>query len=235
MRHSGELNPSYDWSISLHNEPIAAGSASAENALAPDELRIDVVDLIQRETNLVEFERGEGAGALYYTAHLKLDLPIEDIKPISRGIEISRRYTLPDDETRAAVSGAVIGDMVQVRLRIVAPNTLRYLVIEDFFPAGAEAINPDLATSPQIGAIPSGERVDARRQGWGWWYFDRVEFYDEKAVIYASYLPRGVYEFVYTIRPSIAGDFNVIPPVAHEMYFPEVYGRGEGTRFSISE
>lgn len=235
MRHSGELNPSYAWTVSLHNGILAAGSASAENALAPDELRIDVADLIQHETNLVEYERDDGAGALYYTAHLSLDLPIEDIKPISRGIEISRRCALIDDETSAAVNGAAVGDMVQVRLRIVAPNTLRYLVIEDFFPAGAEAINPNLATSPQRGATPRGERIDARRQGWGWWCFDQVEFCDEKAGIYASYLPRGVYEFVYTIRPSIAGDFNVIPPVAHEMYFPEVYGWGAGTRFSITE
>ena len=130
---------------------------------------------------------------------------------------------------------AAVGETVQVRLRIVAPNTLRYVVIEDFFPSGAEAINPDLAISSQLGARPSGERVDASRDGWGWWYFDHVEFRDEKAVIYASYLPRGVYEYVYTIRPSIAGEYNVIPPVAQELYFPEVYGRGDGALFTIVE
>ena len=83
--------------------------------------------------------------------------------------------------------------------------------------------------------MPRGGRIDARRRGWGWWYFDHVQFYDEKAVIYASTLPRGVYEFVYTIRPTVAGEFNVIPPIAQEMYFPEVYGRGAGTQFTIAE
>ena len=102
-------------------------------------------------------------------------------------------------------------------------------------PAGAEAINPDLETSAQLGAIPRGGRIDARRHGWGWWHFDHVEFHDEKATIYASYLPRGVYEYVYTIRPSVAGEFNVMPPTAQEMYFPEVYGRGAGARFVIRE
>lgn len=139
-----------------------------------------------------------------------------------------------DDEKKTPISRAAIGDTVQVRLRIVAPNTLRYVVIEDFFPSGAEAINPNLATSAQLGTIPRGDRIDARR-GWGWWYFDHVQFYDEKAVIYANYLPRGVYEFVYTIRPTSAGEFNVIPPIAQEMYFPEVYGRGAGTLFTITE
>ena len=235
MRHSGELKPEYTWSVLINDQQLSAGTALPANALQSDDLRFDVSDMIRRETNLIEFERDEGAGALYYTAHLNLDLPVEEIEPYSRGIEITRSYSLLRDEASAPVSGAAIGDMVQVRLRIVAPDTLRYLVVEDFFPAGAEAINPDLATSEQLGAIPNGERIDARRQGWGWWYFDHIEFHDEKAVIYASYLPRGVYEFVYAIRPSIAGEFNVIPPIAQEMYFPEVYGRGAGTRFTITE
>lgn len=235
MRHSGELTPDYAWSVLINDRQLSAGRALPANALRTEDLRVDVSGMIQRETNLIEFERDEGAGALYYTAHLNLDLPVEEIQPFSRGIEISRSYSLLSDESNAPVSGAAIGDMVQVRLRIFAPNTLRYLVVEDFFPAGAEAINPDLAASAQRGAIPSSERIDARRQGWGWWHFDHIEFHDEKAVIYASYLPRGVYEFVYAIRPSIAGDFNVIPPIAQEMYFPEVYGRGAGTRFTITE
>ena len=85
-------------------------------------------------------------------------------------------------------------------------------MIEDFFPAGAEAINPELAISPQLGTMPGGERVDPGESGWGWWFFDHIEFRDEKAVIYASHLPRGVYEYVYTIRPTLAGEYNVIPP-----------------------
>lgn len=235
MRASGELDPDYSWSVSLNESAVSTGDASSENVLEADELRIDVADMIQRETNLIEFERDAGAGAFYYSAHLNLSLPIDDIAPFGRGLEISRSYTLLDDEKKTPIARAAIGETVQVRLRIVAPNTLRYVVIEDFFPAGAEAINPNLATSPQLGTIPRGDRIDARRQGWGWWYFDHVEFHDEKAVIYANYLPRGVYEFVYTLRPTIAGEFKVIPPVAQEMYFPEVYGRGAGALFAITE
>lgn len=235
MRHNGELMPEYAWSLAINDRQLAVGRALPANALQTAYLRFDVAGLIRRETNLIEFQRDDGAGALYYTAHLNLDLPVDEIEPFNRGIEISRSYAMLGDESSAPVSVAAIGDMVQVRLRIVAPNALRYLVVEDFFPAGAEAINPDLATSARLGAIPSGERIDARRNGWGWRYFDHIEFHDERAVIYASYLPRGVYEFVYAIRPSIAGDFNVMPPVAQEMYFPEVYGRGAGTLFTITE
>ena len=156
------------------------------------------------------------------------------LQPISRGLEISRTYTLLGDETKTAVHSAAVGDTVLVRLQIVAPNALRYVVIEDAFPAGAEAINPALATSQQIGTMPGGERID-QAEGWGWWHFDAIEFRDEKASIYASYLPRGVYEYVYTLRPSIAGEYHVIPPTAREMNFPEVYGRGAGMLFRITD
>ena len=167
MRHSGELNPEYAWSLTINDRQLEAGRALPANALQTAYLRYDLAGLIRRETNLIEFQRDDGAGALYYTAHLNLDLPVDKIEPFSRGIEISRSYTLHGDESSAPVNGAAIGDMVQVRLRIVAPNTLRYLVVEDFFPAGAEAINPDLATSPQLGALPTGERIDARRNRLG--------------------------------------------------------------------
>ena len=86
-----------------------------------------------------------------------------------------------------------------------------------------------------MGTIPAGQRIDPVESGWGWWHFDHVEFRDEKAVIYASHLPAGVYEYVYAIRPSVAGEYQVIPPVARQLYFPEVYGRGAGTQFIIVE
>ena len=235
MVASRELNPNYAFGIAVNDAKVWSDVALPDNVLKATELVIDVAQLIQRSTNLIEFERDAGDGTLYYSAHLNLELPVPEIAARSRGIEISRRYTRLDDKSEATIDGAAVGDVVQVRLRIVAPNTLRYVVIEDHFPAGAEAINPNLATSSQLGTLPGGERIDPDEAGWGWWFFDHVEFRDEKAVIYASTLPRGVYEYVYTIRPSIAGEYNVIPPFAQELNFPEVYGRGEGTRFVILE
>ncbi len=235
MLFSGELNPDYVYSIAVNDAELLRDLAIPDNALATEALGIDLADLKERESNIVEFQRDEGAGVLYYTAHLNLDVPVDQVEAYSHGIKVSRTYSLPEDESGRAVTGASIGDTVQARLRITVPNSLRYVVIEDFFPAGAEAVNPDLATSPQLGAMPRGQRIDPREQGWGWWHFDHIEFHDERAVIYASGLPAGVYEFIYTIRPTIAGEFNVIPPIAQALYFPEVYGRGDGARFTVTE
>ena len=235
MAHSGELNADYEYSVSVNGSEVLRDAAIPANAQSVDEISIGFAELNRQDSNTVEFARGAGDGALYYTAHLHTSLPVDELQAVNRGLEISRAYTHLGEDAAAEIDGAAIGDAVQVRLRLVAPDSLRYVVVEDFFPAGAEAINPELAISPQLGALPPGERVDPQETGWGWWYFDHVEFRDEKAVIYASYLPAGVYEYVYTIRPSIAGEFQVLPPVARQLYFPEVYGRGEGMRFTISE
>lgn len=234
LLHSGELTPDFIYSAEINGEQLLVDVAMSDNALQDDALRVELDQLLQDETNILSFRRGDGAGTLYYTALLRADLPVPALQPINRGLEISRTYTLLGDETKTAIHSAAVGETVQVRLQIVAPNTLRYVVIEDAFPAGAEPINPALATSQQIGTMPGGERID-QAQGWGWWHFDSIEFRDEKASIYASYLPRGVYEYVYTLRPTIAGEYQVIPPTARELNFPEVYGRGAGLLFRITD
>ena len=235
MLHTGEFKADYAYSVAVNGSHIMRDAAMPAHAQRADEFSLDFADLRKRETNTIEFERGAGEGALYYRAHLHANLPVDEIPAVNRGIDVTRSYTLLGDETANSIQSAAIGDTVQVRLRLVAPQSLRYVVIEDYFPAGAEAINPELAISPQLGALPAGERMDPRDSGWGWWYFDHVEFRDEKAVIYASHLPPGVYEYVYSIRPSVAGEYQALPPVARQVYFPEVYGRGAGKLFTIRE
>ena len=234
LLHSGELAPDFMYSAALNDEQLLAHLAMPENALQDDVRQVGLGQLLQGETNILAFQRGAGAGALYYSAHLNADLPVPALQPISRGLQISRSYTRLDDETKTPLDSAAVGETLQVRLQIIAPNALHQVVIEDYFPAGAEAVNPALATSSQIGTMPGGERSD-QAEGWGWWHFDAIEFRDEKASIYASYLPRGVYEYSYAIRPAVAGEYHVIPPTAQEMNFPEVYARGAGRLFRITE
>ena len=234
LLHSGEQAADFIYSATINDEQLLANAAMPGAAPREATLRVELDQLLQDATNMLAFRRGDGTGTLYYSARLNADLPVPALQPTSHGLEISRLYTLLGDETKTPVQSAAVGETLQVRLRIVVPNALRYVVIEDPFPAGAEAIDPALATSQQIGTMPGGERID-QADGWGWWHFDAVEFRDEKVSIYASHLPRGVYEYVYALRPSVAGEFHVIPPTAQEMNFPEVYGRGAGRRFRITD
>ena len=59
------------------------------------------------------------------------------------------------------------------------------------------------------------------------------ELRDERVVLSADYLPPGTYTYTYLARAGTPGTFRVIPPTAQEFYFPEVYGRGAGSLFSV--
>jgi uncharacterized protein YfaS (alpha-2-macroglobulin family) len=58
--------------------------------------------------------------------------------------------------------------------------------------------------------------------------------YDDRAALFADYLPPGTYEYTYLIRAGWAGRFQVRPARAYAFYFPEIYGQSEGTIFEIT-
>jgi alpha-2-macroglobulin len=228
---TGELQPDYSFSASINGDLLTEGTATPENVRDSIKLQVEVADLLADQANELTIGRTEGNGVLYYTAHLRAFLPVPEIEPLNRGIIVDRRYTLPGSND--PVTEATVGELVQVHLTIVAPNDLLYAVIEDPIPAGTEGVNPNLATEQQIGTQPGLENSDPLRYGWGWWYFSNIEFRDEKVVLYSSYLPAGTYEYVYNIRAGLPGTYNVIPPTGYEFYFPEVYGRGAGSTFTV--
>jgi uncharacterized protein YfaS (alpha-2-macroglobulin family) len=114
------------------------------------------------------------------------------------------------------------------------------VTVEDPLPAGCEAVDVTLNTTSVVGEAPSIRNLTAAEEdawyrwyGWGWWWFSHSEIRDEKVVLFSSYLPRGTYEYSYVMRASIPGSFHVIPATAYEMYFPEVFGRSAGGKFTI--
>ncbi len=133
------------------------------------------------------------------------------------------------------VTEARVGDLIRVRLTIIAPTDLNYLVVEDPFPAGADPVDTSLQTTSVVGERPEFVRTDWdwRRWGWGWWWFADTDLRDEKLVLFATQLPRGTYEYTYLLQVGLAGEYKVLPPTAYEMYFPEVMGRGDGAVFTV--
>lgn len=230
-----ELEADYTFNVSLNGNALALedNTATTENVKDKETLRIAVAELLRDEANRLSFIKSEGTGNLYYTAHLRSFLDVPSIEPVSRGIIVSRQYTLIGDPERRPITSARVNEEVQVTLTIVAPNDLHYVVVEDPIPAGSDAVNPQLLTTSILGQRPTLSRSDPLSRGWGWWWFSRTEFRDEKVVMYATYLPRGTYTYTYTLRMGLAGEYNVIPTIAQEFYFPEVYGRGAGLLFRI--
>jgi uncharacterized protein YfaS (alpha-2-macroglobulin family) len=248
MIATGELEGEYDWQVVVNGETLGEGSVARENIDESVKLQIAVAELLADEANRVVVERsapeGEkyGDGILYYSMYLRYYKPVEEVTALNRGIIVSRQYTLSDCDSEEdkcpVISQAQVGDVIRVKLTIIAPNDLHYAVVEDPFPAGAEGVDQSLKTTSVVGEEPTLTRTD-RVNPWGgyygWWWFSHTEIRDEKAVLFATYLPRGTYEYTYLVRASLAGEYRVIPTHAYEMYFPEVFGRSDGGLFTIVE
>ncbi len=237
MQHTGELHPDYDYSVWLDkageqsSAPLEDGHIGNQDVMDTVKLQVEVADLVQDAGNWLTIGRGGGSGNLYYTAHLRAFLPVEDIEALDRGVTVSRRYTLAscdDGPECPEVTEVRVGDEVRVEVSIVAPNNLYYVVVEDPLPAGAEVVDPNLATTGGNNQSGLLRYYDHPWYWWWWNWYSRSEFRDEKVVLFSDHLYQGSYLYTYTIRATLPGEFRVIPTTASEFYFPEVYGRGDG-------
>ncbi len=245
MVATGELQGNYDWHVIVNGALLGEGSVTPENVDETRKLQIAVAELLSEEANRVIIERWApagreaGTGMLYYSMYLRYFKPVEEVTALNRGIIVGRQYTRVDceEERCPTITSAQVGDVIRVKLTIVAPNDLHYVVVEDPFPAGTEGVDQSLRTTSVVGEPPQFVRTDRYDPwgGYGWWWFSHSELRDEKAVLFADYLPAGTYEYTYLIRASIPGKFRVIPTSAYEMYFPEVFGRSDGGLFSVGE
>jgi uncharacterized protein YfaS (alpha-2-macroglobulin family) len=249
MKATGELKSDYDYAVFLNDRSIGEGHFAPKDVRDSVKLQIAIKDLIANEANRLTFSRGPGNGVMYYTAHLRVFQPVENLKPVDRGIIVSRRYTLASCTERDRnkcpdVKEVKLGDVIRVDLTIIAPHDLYYVVVEDPLPAGAEAIDTGLATTSLLaqGAdLSRSPQYDSEGREffspyWYWWnWYSRSELRDEKVVLFTDYLYRGTYEYSYTMRATLSGDYKVIPTVAHEFYFPEVFGRSDGRLLSIGQ
>ena len=205
--------------------------------------RIATVTLSPEDARLLE-ERGEvffryGTTGQFDAGVLTITFT-QDAWTDPAGNGQSYTYDANGDLRSHTVWSPLSGDVIEVKLTLIAPTDLYYVVVEDPLPAGFEGVDLSLKTSSVVGERPSLERVRAedeqdwyRWYGWGWWWFSHSEMRDEKVALFAKYLPRGTYEYSYLMRAGVPGEFLVTPATAYEMYFPEVFGRSDGGRFVV--
>ncbi len=236
---SGELDADFAYEVALNGKVILSERATRDNLAEATTLEVGIKELLLGQANELIITRvpESGAGRLYYSAWLRYFLPVETLAARNEGISLARRYESVDsatlESTGAATESVAVGDIVQVRLTVDAPNDLYFFTLEDPIPAGFEVLDPSLMTTAQGVPAPAQERVDERGPFW----FDAWSSHiirDEKVALFADRLPRGSYEYTYFLRATVPGTFNVLPAVAYEQYHPEVFGRSEGTRFGVA-
>ncbi len=230
---TGELAADYAFGVTLNDKDLGKGQVTPDSVANTQTLSVQVADLLKGAANKLVFARTAGKGQLYYTTHLTVDLPVPEIKALDQGIVLQRRYFRLDD-SKTPVTTAKQGDILNAQLTIVVPNDMHFLLVADPLPAGMEAVDTSLKSSPVPQAPEQYNWKQVDSEGWGWWYFPHVELRDEKVVLSTDYLPAGTYVYTYQVRASTPGSFQVIPPTAQEFYFPEVYGRGDGSLFTVT-
>lgn len=228
MQASGELNGAYTYAARLNDAAVADGQVTPATVRERRLLRVDVRALLLDEANRVTLARGTGEGALYYSAHLDLNLPADEVEAVSQGLTISREYF---NEAGQPTTTVTAGEVVTVRLTLSLTREAHYFTVDDPLPAGLESIDPNLLTSAGANA-PRLSRSDSRWY-WGYWAFARTELRDARTSLYTDFIRPGTYVYSYQARAVTPGVFQTMPAQAYEFYSPEVFGRTDGGTFTV--
>jgi len=238
MKGTGELSGEFSFSAALNEAPFVAGEAGGSTQLTPVDAMAPVSSLYPQDPNSLLLQRGRGPGRLYYNAHLNVHRPAEDVAPLDKGISISRAYFPSNGDCLLGecpqFDSAQPGELVTVRLTLTVPETVHYLLVEDFIPAGTEVLDTSLKTSQQGDELPL-DLLSPFQGGWGWWYFVDPQIHDDRVSWAVNVLPAGTYELIYQLVPLQAGEYRVLPARARQLYFPEVQGNSAGDVFKIDE
>ena len=237
----GDLRSDFAFNASLNGNPLTGGDVNGIQ-LTPLKATVPLNQLSLNSPNLLTIQREDGLGRLYYNVALKVDRPVEDVKPINAGMGIEREYCASQPSTQSncmPLSALQIGTdrNITAQLTLTLSHDLYYVMVEDHIPAGMEILNRNLKTS-QLGADTSDVQVqfnDAKpfADGWGWWLFNEPQIHDDGILFTADYLPAGTYVLTYTLIPVQAGEFQVLPAHAWQAFFPEVQGTSAGAILEI--
>ena len=244
MVATGELTADYAYSLWVNGAKEAGGTVTQETVDRAIRVVVAASELYPGEDSAVVAERTvgpgqEGTGKLYYSASLRYFLPAQKMPALNRGIIVDRQYYFPDDPD-TPLDQASVNDIFVVKLTLIAPSDLYYLVLEDALPAGCEAIDTSLKTSRSLAQPTDLKRTDGDNESSPRFQWERYRYWpthtelrDEKVVLFASHLPRGTYEYTYSARCTTPGLFMVMPTTAYEMYSADVFGRSAGATFAV--
>lgn len=164
--------------------------------------------------------QGPVGADLRFSARLRYVTDAAHQRPESHGLTVSRQ--LIDAQTGHEVEHPAVGQIVRVRLRVVATRPLEQVAVMDYLPAGFEAIDDRLATRGHAGARASGDR------------WSHQEVHDERVTFFADRLPSGTRVAEYLAQVSRSGEFVRPAPRAEAMYDPEIYGLGSIERVVVA-
>jgi len=224
MGTTGELNPSFTETVRLDGDIIKKQDITPSDVfntplnitLTPDQLKGKHMLTIDRE----------GSGALYVTQTNNYIVPAAQATPVSKGLTVKKRFTVTAADPFHADT-QVVGDFIDVTLRIDADANYQYVMVEDPIPAGCEVMDED------------DDNQSYRLSGD--WYggdspyrsFVRREVRDNRVVFFVSYMQKGPVYINYRLYAQTPGIYRILPTQAYLTYFPEISGTSGFARSKI--
>ncbi len=234
----GDLRSDFAFNASLNGSPLTGGDVNGIQ-LTPLKANVPLEFLSTDSPNLLTIQREDGLGRLFYNVVLKVNRPVQDVKPLDMGMSVERVYCRAEQKRCTPLSSLQLTTdrTINAQLTLTLPHDSYYVMVDDHIPAGMEVLNRNLKTS-QLGVNATDVQVqfddaDPFADGWGWWLFNEPQIHDEGILFTADYLPAGTYVLTYTLIPVQAGEFRVLPAHAWQAFFPEVQGTSAGTVFEI--
>jgi uncharacterized protein YfaS (alpha-2-macroglobulin family) len=165
--------------------------------------------------------RHEGAGRPWLTLQALAAVPLT--APVAAGYRVTRTVTAVERKSPQAWSR---GDVLRVRLEIVATADMAWAVVSDPVPAGATLLGSGLgrdsaiATQGQQAGSPLLTFEERGAESWRGYF---------------EWLPRGTHTVEYTLRLNTAGRFNLPPTRVEAMYAPETFGEAPNAALDVQQ
>jgi hypothetical protein len=225
-------NNTVNYKVFLGASELLTGEFTSRNLLDVVSKTVPVKDIQQNGYTDVRFEKS-GPGNFYYEVSYRYFLKDKKIKPVENGMSLIRQF-IDDSGKPVDLTKLKEKDMFWVKLTLVVPSTRKNVLIEDFFPAGLESINVNLANSRVLAGVKPKELEGSGENG-GWWYGQaRTEYKDDVTAFFINYLSPGIYEYSYKVRATTPGNYIYAPASAYEMYTPDVFGNSAGSELVVS-
>ncbi|HBQ11947.1 MAG TPA: hypothetical protein DEF51_12640, partial [Myxococcales bacterium] len=209
-------------SVSLDGEALPAITRSAASA----SYRVDVAQLRGAHTLRVT---GGDEGAVFFSLDGRWAVPLTEADETPRGRRTAIHRVFETQDGRPIEDGATVplGALIRVRLFVYTEGAGPDVAgIFDPLPAGFEAVDADLETTPRaslaalLGMGPDDDVVDARAhhamRSLG--HLAHRAFTSEGASFYFDQAPSGLQEYTYAVRASSVGEFTVPPAQIEALY-----------------
>ncbi len=218
---SGELDPDYEVVVRLGGREIGRAKFDRKNLLDAESTIAVMGEGVPTGAAELTLEK-VGRGNLYYSAFVDYYSLEEPIPAAGHRIAVSREYVkvstqggLERREKLASGAALVSGDVIEVALVLDSDRDYEYVALEERKAAGLE---PERQTSGP------GEGIATH-----------IEMRDDRVVVFASRVPKGLSRIVYRCRAEVPGDFHALPLTGYLMYAPDIRANSDEFRVEVRD